>query len=271
MNFQYLSKIRQQNPLVHNITNLVSAHFTANGLLAIGASPFMSSTLDEMSQVPAIADALVINMGALSITQVEAMLVAGKAMNELGKPVVLDPVGAGATAYRQQIAKKLLSEIRFSAIRGNAGEVAFLAGVDWQAKGVDAGCGHADVAMLAKDCANRYGCVVAVSGAVDYVSDGDAVFTINNGTPMFPKITASGCLLAGVCGAFLAVANPSEALQAVVAASGSYAVAGELAAARLEQTQLGQFYVGLMDCLGEIDDDTVAKFAKIDEYQGGLS
>lgn len=258
-----LTQIRTQNPLIHNITNIVSAHFSANGLLAIGASPFMSSTPAEMTDVAAIADALVINMGSLTDSEISCMLTAGKAMNALGKPVVLDPVGAGATLHRQITTKRLLDEIQFSAIRGNAGEIAFLAGADWQSKGVDAGAGTADVASLASLCANKYHTVVAVSGQTDYVSDGTTTFALNNGTPLFPKITASGCLLACVCGAFLAVADKDNHLNAIVNASVAYAVAGELASLNLKETELGQFYVRLIDALASLRDDEIKARAVI--------
>lgn len=259
--FELLAQVRQKNPLVHNITNIVSAHFSANGLLAIGASPFMSSTPEEMAQVAQIADVLVINMGAVSGAQIATMLVAGKAMNHLGKPVVLDPVGAPATLHRQQTVEKLLQDIKFTLIRGNASEIAFLAGEQASSKGVDAGDVAGDVAILAKHCANRYQSVVAISGAVDYVSDGDRTFAIDNGTPMFPKITASGCLLACVCGAFVAVGD--DALTATVQACASYGVAGQLTAERLKPHELGQFYVGFLDNLAAMDNKTLQQFAKI--------
>lgn len=259
----FLTQVRTQNPLVHNITNIVSAHFSANGLLAIGASPFMSSTPAEMNEVAQIASVLVINMGGLTDSEIDCMLTAGKAMNALGKPVVLDPVGAGATLHRQTTAKRLLDEIQFSAIRGNAGEIAFLAGVDWQSKGVDAGAGTADVASLAKLCASKYNTVVAVSGQTDYVSDGTTTFALDNGTPLFPKITASGCLLACVCGAFLAVADKDNYLNAMVDACTTYAVAGELASRKIQENELGQFYVRLIDRLASINDDDIRAYAKI--------
>lgn len=258
-----LTQIRTQNPLIHNITNIVSAHFSANGLLALGASPFMSSTPAEMTDVAAIADALVINMGGLTDNEINCMLTAGKAMNALGKPVVLDPVGAGVTLHRQTTTKRLLDEVQFSAIRGNAGEIAFLVGADWQSKGVDAGAGTADVASLAKLCANKYHTVVAVSGQTDYISDGTTTFALDNGTPLFPKITASGCLLACVCGAFLAVADKDNHLNAIVDACTAYAIAGELASLNLKETELGQFYVRLIDALASLHDDEIKARAVI--------
>lgn len=262
---QLLPQVRKQNPLVHNITNIVSAHFSANGLLAIGASPFMSSSLEEMAQVADISSCLVINMGGVSDNEVAAMIACGRAMNKLGKPVILDPVGAGATPHRQSVAKRLLDEIRFDVIRGNAGEIAFLAGVDWQSHGVDAGTGRvSDLGVLAKTCATQYNCTVAISGASDYVSDGVHTAIIDNGTPLFPKITASGCLLACVVGAFVAVADRHKdaIFLATVEACAAYAIAGQLAADGLCD-EYGSFYVRLIDKLAVLDNDTVNQYAAV--------
>ena len=134
----YLSKIREQNPLIHNITNIVAANFSANGLLALGASPLMSANIEEMVELPKISQALVINIGTVIGQERDAMLLAGKTANSIGIPVVLDPVGVGATRYRQETVRQLLAEVKFALIRGNAGELAAIAGENWQAKGVDA-------------------------------------------------------------------------------------------------------------------------------------
>lgn len=260
----FIDDVREKNPLVHNITNIVSAHFSANGLLAIGASPFMSNVEGEMAQVAKISSALVINMGGLSQGEVVAMIDAGQAMNALAKPVVLDPVGIGATPYRQEKGALLLDKIRFSVIRGNAGEIAHLIGIKWQSKGVDAGSGEtADLAKMAKECAKKFNCITVLSGQVDYVSNGEVVVAIENGSSLFPKITASGCLQGAICGAFIAVAEPSEYFSATVAACASYAIAGEQAAQGLQDFEYGQFYVKLIDCLAKISADEFNQFAKV--------
>ena len=126
----YLSKIREQNPLIHNITNIVAANFSANGLLALGASPLMSANIEEMVELPKISQALVINIGTVIGQERDAMLLAGKTANSIGIPVVLDPVGVGATRYRQETVRQLLAEVKFALIRGNAGELAAIAGAD---------------------------------------------------------------------------------------------------------------------------------------------
>lgn len=258
----YLSQIRQQNPLIHNITNIVVANYVANGLLAIGASPIMSSAVEEMDELPAICNALVINIGTLTTEQVNAMLVAGKAANRHGIPVVLDPVGVSATTFRQHTVKRLLADIQFSTIRGNAGEMAYLANVNWQSKGVDAGQGNADLNEIANTIAQHYQCTAMISGEIDVVSNGKQLATIHNGSSLFPKITGSGCLLSAVCGAFLAVA-PQDHFNAVLEACTVYAIAGELAAQQLSATQHGQFYTALLDSLADLDHHHIHMLARI--------
>lgn len=256
-----LEKLRGKSPLIHNITNIVVANYVANGLLSIGASPIMSSAIEEMDELPAICQALVINIGTLTKSQVKAMIKAGISANKNKIPVVLDPVGVGATTFRQETVKTLLNEIKFDLIRGNAGEIAHLAEINWNAKGVDAGSGKADLSQIAKDVALKYSCIVSISGEIDYISDGIKVAKIDNGTSLFPKITGSGCLLSAVCGAFLTLGGNSFDL--TVSACTSYAIAGQVAQEKLSDNQTGQFYIGLLDSLAKIDDKTVEKYAKI--------
>ena len=256
MQIRFLDKVRRQNPLVHNIANGVAMNFTANGVLAVGASPIMADEVSEMADMAAICSALLINIGTLRRQTVEAMLAAGKAANARGIPVVFDPVGAAATQFR------LLAEVRFAAIRGNAAEMAYIAGGAWQGKGVDAGGGAANAAEVAATAAKRYGCVAAVSGATDYVSDGLCTVAVANGTPLFPKITASGCLLGSVIAAFLAVAPEQEYLDAAAEACAVYAVAGEAAAEGLAAAQSGTFGVRLVDSLAAVTARQVSEAAR---------
>ncbi|MBE2896406.1 hydroxyethylthiazole kinase [Pasteurellaceae bacterium HPA106] len=259
----YLSHIRAKNPLVLNITNVVVSNFVANGLLALGASPIMSNAKEEMPALTALCQALVINIGTLTRDQVVAMRVAGRRANECGIPVVLDPVGVGASAFRLETVNTLLAEIRFTAIRGNAGEIATLVGAQWQSKGVDAGTGEGDVAEMASSVANRYQCVVVVSGAVDVISDGTRIARVSNGTPLFPRITGSGCLLSAVCGAYLALSKEDH-FHALWQACRDYAIAGQRAAQGLRAHQCGQFVVALLDSLAEINPATIKQEEKVD-------
>ena len=183
----YLSKIREQNPLIHNITNIVAANFSANGLLALGASPLMSANIEEMIEIPKISQALVINIGTLIGKERDAMLLAGKMANSIGIPVVLDPVGVGVTRYRQETVRQLLAEVKFALIRGNAGELAAIAGADWQAKGVDAGQGKTNLQEAAQRVALCYDCTVLISGEVDIISDGQQTATVHMVRRYFQK------------------------------------------------------------------------------------
>lgn len=264
MSFDYLDAVRQRNPLVHNITNAVAAHFAANGLLAVGASPIMADEPAEMADMAAICGALLINIGTLRASTIEAMLAAGAAANRRGIPVVFDPVGVAATALRRDTAERLLQNVSFAVIRGNLGEMAFLAGEVVQSKGVDAGHTAADAATVAAAVAKRYRCIAAVSGATDYVSDGLQTFAVANGTPLFPKITASGCLLGSVIAAFAAVAAPDDYLDATVQACTVYAVAGETAAQGLSPTQSGTFGSRLIDALSAVDAVQTAAAARVE-------
>ena len=237
----YLSKIREQNPLIHNITNIVAANFSANGLLALGASPLMSANIEEMIELPKISQALVINIGTVIGQERDAMLLAGKTANSIGIPVVLDPVGVGATRYRQETVRQLLAEVKFALIRGNAGELAAIAGADWQAKGYD--------------------CTVLISGEVDIISDGQQTATVRNGTSLFPKVTASGCLLSAVCAAFLAV-DEGKHFSATIEACAAYTIAGEIAAKNLT-TQVGQFQIRLLDELSALTPNVIEQNAEV--------
>ncbi|APW65435.1 MULTISPECIES: hydroxyethylthiazole kinase [Arcobacteraceae] len=256
-----IKRLRQNSPLIHNITNIVVANYVANGLLSMGCSPIMSNAIEEMDELPAICQALVINIGTLTSEQVKSMIKAGKSANKNNIPVVLDPVGVGATSFRKQTVQTLLKEIKFDLIRGNAGEIAHLAQVNWKAKGVDAGSGEANFSQIAKDVALKYDCIVSISGEIDYISDGLKVAKIDNGTTLFPKITGSGCLLSAVCGAFLTLGENSFEL--TVSACTSYAIAGQIVKEQLNDNQTGQFYIALLDSLAKLDDTTVEKYAKI--------
>lgn len=265
MHIQYLDKIRKHNPLIHNITNLVSANFTANGLLALGASPIMAESPDEMAELAALSGALVLNLGTPSDEKVAAMLNAGAAANRANVPIVLDPVAVAASALRRNTVSKLAQNMQFSAIRGNAGELAYLAGVDWQAKGVDAGSGSADLAQIAQTVAQKLNCVAILSGEVDYIADGKQFISLHNGTALFPKVTASGCLLSAVVGAFLAVAPREYAFQAAAEAVAVYTVAGELAAQDLSPTQSGTFAWKLLDALAAVSAEQVAQLVHLQQ------
>ncbi len=249
-----LRRLREAKPLVHQITNYVVMNETANATLALGALPVMAHAREEVEEMVAIAGALVLNIGTLSPHWVEAMLLAGRAANEHGVPVVLDPVGVGATSYRTETAKRILDEVKVTVLRGNAGEVATLVGVDAEVRGVESiGAGVAP-AELARTTGAQLGLVASVTGPVDHVSDGDTVISIENGHPLLASITGTGCMSSAMTGCFLAV-NRDRPLEAAAEALVAFGVAGEDAAVGAKGP--GSFHVALYDELAALDPVTL--------------
>jgi hydroxyethylthiazole kinase len=253
-----LALMRERRPLVHQITNYVVMNETANATLALGALPVMAHAPEEVEEMVALAGALVLNIGTLSSHWVEAMLAAGRAANARGVPVVLDPVGAGATQYRTDSARRILAEVDVAVLRGNAGEVATLVGVEAEVRGVESIGAGDDAAELARAAATTLGLVASVTGPVDHVSDGERVTAISNGDPMLGMITGTGCMSSAVTGCFLAVAE--SPFDAAVAALVAFGVAGEDAARGAKGP--GSFHVGLYDALAALDPATLDSRAR---------
>lgn len=234
-----LENVRKKCPLVHNITNYVTAGDCANIVLACGASPIMADDLGEAAEITGICSGLNINIGTLNSRTVPAMLAAGKKANELRHPVVLDPVGAGASALRTETALKLLQEVRFSVIRGNISEIKTLAHGSKTTRGVDADVADEvteenleEAAAFAKAFAQKSGAVVAVTGAIDIVADDKTAYCIRNGHPDMRSVTGTGCQLSALTAAF-AAANPDQPLLSAAAAACAMGLAGEIAHGRL--------------------------------------
>ncbi|WP_053217489.1 hydroxyethylthiazole kinase [Virgibacillus senegalensis] len=245
-----LRSVRNNQPLIHNITNQVVINFTANGLLALGASPVMANAEEEAADMAAVADALVLNIGTLTSPQVNAMIKAGKAANQKGIPVVLDPVGVGATPFRNMIALKILEEIDVTLIRANAGEIAFLAGADAEMKGVDSAF-QGDGQRIAVKAAKQLKTAVALTGQEDVITDGNTVYLSGNGHQLQTKITGAGCLLSSVIAAFLAVEK--NKLPAAAAAVSYYGTAAEIAA--LQSAGPGSFQSKFLDALYQLNQE----------------
>ncbi len=223
-----LEKLREAGPLVTSITNYVVTNSTANALLAIGASPIMTHAVEEVEELMAFSGALVINLGTVARTYAEAMPVAWAAANKNNVPVVLDPVGAGATKLRTELPVGMLKEYRPAIIRGNASEIMTLAGQSGSAKGVDSTQGAESAEEAARDLAKTHGCTVVVSGETDIVTDGERLVRIGGGSPLMPRVTGLGCTCTALCGAFCAVAD--SAFDAAVSAMTVMAVCGKRAA-----------------------------------------
>jgi hydroxyethylthiazole kinase len=254
-----LKRLRAARPLVHQITNYVVMNETANATLALGALPVMAHARDEVEEMVGLAGALVINIGTLSPHWVDAMLAAGRAANGKGIPVVLDPVGAGATAYRTQTAQRILDEVDVAVLRGNAGEVATLVGVAAEVRGVESIGAGGDPYDLAREAARTLGVVASVTGPTDHVSDGERVIKIGNGDPMLATVSGTGCMSSAITGCFLAVAE--SPLDGAVEGLVAFGVAGEDAARGAKGP--GSFHVNLYDALAALDPDTLDERARI--------
>jgi hydroxyethylthiazole kinase len=257
-----LAALRERKPLVHQITNYVVMNETANATLALGALPVMAHAKEEVEELAALAGALVLNIGTLSPHWIEAMLLAAKAANAAGVPVVLDPVGAGATRLRTETAKRILAEAEIAIVRGNAAEVATLAGREAEIRGVESIAASDSGADLAQAAAAGLGCVAAVTGPVDHVSDGTRVLAVGNGHQLLGTVSGTGCMATAITGCFVAVA-PERPLEAAAEALIAFGAAGEDAAGDAKGP--GTFHAGLYDALYNLDPATIDSRAKIDE------
>jgi len=248
-----LQRLRERTPLVHNITNYVAMDVSANALLAVGAAPAMVHAVEEVEEFVAISHALVVNIGTLSPPWVEAMRRAADRAVQLRKPWVLDPVGAGATRYRTQTARDLAAR-RPTVIRGNASEILAVGGGVEGTRGVDSAHGSDDALAAARALASRLGCVVAVTGAVDYVTDGRRTLSVSNGDVMMTRVTALGCSATALVGAFLA--SHDDPVFASAAALAVIGLAGEIAARAAGGP--GTFRQLLLDALYAMDEAALA-------------
>jgi hydroxyethylthiazole kinase len=257
---ELLRELRERKPLIHQITNYVVMNETANATLAIGALPVMAHAPEEVEELASVAGALVLNIGTLSRPWIDAMLIAGKAANGAGVPVVLDPVGVGATTFRSETARRILDEVDVAVVRGNPAEIASLAGVEAEIRGVESLGAAAEGAELAREAARAIGTVASVTGAVDFVSDGARTLAGANGDPLLATITGSGCMSSALTGCFVAVGAGLEAAAAALAAFG---VAGEDAARGASGP--GTFHANLYDALYNLTPESLDERARIGE------
>ncbi|MGB9824889.1 MAG: hydroxyethylthiazole kinase [Candidatus Hydrothermia bacterium] len=254
-----LNEIRAKKPLVHNITNYVAANFQANVLLSVGASPVMAHAEDEVEDMVLLSNALVVNTGTPSKAQINSMVKAIKRANALRKPVILDPVGVGATKFRGEIIETILGEGKIDVLRGNAGEILAIFGKSGKTKGVDSEAASGEAVSVGKELSQRYNCIVVVTGAVDYVINQEEIFECHNGTPLLSSVTGSGCALSSLIGAFCAVSNNYAVASAL--ALGFYGICAELA--QESSRGPGSFMVNFLDVLSNSDSELVSKRLKI--------
>jgi hydroxyethylthiazole kinase len=257
-----LRALREHKPLIHQITNYVVMNETANATLSLGALPVMAHAREEVEEMTRLAGALVINIGTLSPHWVEAMLTAGKTANAVGVPVVLDPVGAGATTYRTDTARRILDAVDVAVLRGNAGEVATLVGVEAEVRGVESMDVGGEAAEIARAAAKSLGLIASVTGPVDHVSDGERVLAVANGHELLGTVSGTGCMSSAITGCFLAAKN-DQPLEAAAEALAAFGVAGEDAARDAKGP--GSFHVNLYDALAAIDPSTLDERANISE------
>lgn len=260
----YLDEVRKKTPLVHNITNYVTVNDVANVLLACGGSPIMSDEPQDVEDITSICGGLNINIGTLNMRTIEGMKKAGRKASELGHKLLLDPVGAGASALRTETAVKLMEELHFDVIRGNSSEIKTLVQGSGTTKGVDADVADAvteetleQAVTFVKAFAKSTGSVIAITGAIDLVSDGQTCYVIRNGRPEMGRITGTGCQLSGMMTAFL-VANPEHPLEAAAAAVCTMGLAGEIGWSRMQEGDGNSTYRNrIIDAIYNMDGRTL--------------
>jgi hydroxyethylthiazole kinase len=256
---ELLIRVRDRRPLVHHITNYVTVNDCANITLSIGGAPVMAEAREEVEEMAGMADALVLNIGTLSTTQVESMVLAGCVANARGIPIVLDPVGAGATRLRTETVLHLLKVLKIAVLKGNAVEIGTIAGCDARVRGVDSVGLSGDPAVVTSELARRLDCVVAMSGQVDTVSDGIRIVRIENGHPLMGRLSGTGCMAASVIGSF-AAAN-DDRFEAAVGALVSLGLAGERAGSKAKGP--ASFRFKLLDALASLEPADLENSARI--------
>ncbi len=253
-------RVREEHPMIHHITNTVVMNFTANITLAMGAAPVMAPSIAESAQMAGYAGALLLNIGTINPELLESMLAAGKAANEKGIPVILDPVGAGATKLRTDAVKTLLSELKIDAVRGNAGEILSLAGIAGGVRGVDSlatGDGNEDIFTA---FAAETGIITAVSGETDFITDGKDWVKVHNGNPLMTSVTGTGCGSTTAVACFAASGTPL--LHSVASGIACYNIAGEIASENCKGP--GSFVPEFIDQLSNLDIETIGKKLRIE-------
>ncbi|MBB5173495.1 hydroxyethylthiazole kinase [Texcoconibacillus texcoconensis] len=260
---QLREHVRKKRPLIHHITNIVVSNFTANGVLSLGASPVMAYAIEEVEEIAQAADALVLNMGTMTSQSVEAMKLAASSAEKAGVPIVLDPVGVGASSYRTSVGKRIVEDFDTSVVRGNVAEIANLIGESTFIRGVDAPDDAKNKENLAIRAAKKLNTVIVVTGEEDIITDGEKVSRIENGDPMLTQVTGTGCLLTSVIAAFIST-HPNS-LEATTAAVAFYGIAAECAAESIKEDLKGpgHYQIALIDALHMTTNEEIEKRCSI--------
>jgi len=258
-----IKRIHQERPLIHNITNMVAMNDSANIILAVGGLPVMAHAQEEVGEMVKAAGALVLNIGTLTPEQIESMIIAGKVANSLKIPVILDPVGAGATNLRTESALRLQEKIKINIVRGNFAEISILAGLKGNIKGVESVGTEKNSVKVACSLARKYNQVAIITGKQDVVTDGKRVVEIDNGSPMLRTITATGCMVTSLIATFAAVEE--DYLWASTGALVCFGLAGERAAVKAQGP--GSFKVNLFDEIYNLNEKIIGEGLKVNIYE----
>ena len=267
---ELINKVKEINPLVLHYTNEVTINDCANITLALGASPLMSYSNEEVEEVVSIASSVVINIGTMNSSRLDLFVKAGKAANKFNKPVILDPVGVFATKTRTDFTNKLLNEIKFDVVKGNVAEIKFIGGLDVRGQGVDSFDDGEDISEVIKKVAKKLGCIVVATGKVDFISDGNTVIKIFNGTSKLKSVTGTGCMTGSLIGSYLGAYNNLEGrerdnfkkVEAVAMGVLTMAVSGELA--DKDNISIGTFKEELMNNVYEMNIDKLKEYGRIE-------
>ena len=258
--FDLLSKVRDINPLVLHYTNEVTINDCANITLALGASPLMSYSYEELEEIIPLASSVVINIGTMNSSHIDLFLKAGKIANKFNKPVVLDPVGVFATKSRALLVEKLINEVKFDVIKGNASEIKYIGGFDVNGKGVDSFEEDENIDDIIKKVAKKLECVVASTGKIDVITDGEKVIKIDNGSLKLKSITGTGCMSASLIGSYLGISE--NKLESASMGILTMSLCGELA--DKDNIGIGSFKVSLMDNIYSLNKETLNKFSRVE-------
>ena len=268
--FKLINKVKEINPLVLHYTNEVTINDCANITLALGASPLMSYSNEEVEEIISIVGSVVINIGTMNSDRLDLFLQAGRAANKFNKPVILDPVGVFATKTRTDFTNKLLNEIKFDVVKGNIAEIKFIGGLDVRGKGVDSFDDGEDISEVIKKVAKKLNCIVVATGKVDFISDGEDVIKIFNGTSKLKSVTGTGCMTGSLIGSYLGAYNGLQdrerenfkKIEAVAMGVLTMGVSGELA--DKNNIAIGSFKEELMNNVYEMSSDKLKEYGRIE-------
>ncbi len=258
--FNLLETVKVKNPLVLHYTNEVTINDCANITLAIGASPLMSYSYEEVEEIVSIASSVVINIGTMNSSNLELFIQAGKACNKYNKPVILDPVGVFATKTRSEFTKRLLQEVKFDVVKGNVAEIKYIGGFDVNGKGVDSFDDDENIDEVIKIISKKLDSIIVATGKVDTISDGEKIAKISNGTPKLKSITGTGCMTASLIGSFVGACD--NKFEATIMGVLSMSLSGEVA--NEDNPPIGSFKVKLMDTIFNLEEEVYKKYARVE-------